>query len=818
MPTVVSLSLAAFMAASAPAAEPTESTQSFDMLLSSAVTYKYGQSRSALLALEKMVQETVGDTEARDLMASKMAAALSAAITPDCKKFLCRQLSLIGSGKHVPALAALLSDDKLGLAARSALERIPGDDAVVAMRTALSKSSGPTALGLIDTLGKRRDAKAVAMIAAFVRDKDPVVAAGAADALGKIGGKEAMELLMKADAEVGGDVLLAVNHALLACADKLAKEGKAALTVDVYKTLTDPERPAHVKLAAFPGLIACRGKKGASLVLDALTGDDAAMQSAAIVSLRTFGGKDLIVAMSKELPGLDPKAQVQIVNAFSERGESAVLPAVQDLLKSDRKEVKTAAVAALGALGDATTVGVLSGLLPDADLGKAAFGSLSRIEAPGVEDAMIAVLQNSSPAEKAQMAAVLRQRDAAGASPALMKAAMDGDAKVRKEALKALGALASASDCDGLIRLLDKPGSVGDMRSVQSTLVALCGRHASVRDSIAKAAERASGPARVSLLSILGKTGGGEALRVLKEALKDPDKGIRTAAIKAVSDWPDAKPLPDLVAFLRAEKELTPKALAFRAFVGLSGKDPSASPDEAGALYTEVMALADRPEDRKTLVGGMGSVPSPDALKLAVSCLGDSRTVNEAALAVVQIAPHLLASHGKEVKAAMGAVLEACELKTVRAKAKDILIQLSKPMNLARSATASSPDGLEKDGNAGGDQAAIDGNPNTYWDEVDNRKLYILQLDFRRAVRATDIAIMGYQHHGYAPRDFEIVCDGKTVKTIVNAEYTNNRLHVSIPPTTFKCLALKITKSYGPSPAIRELEIYNVEPSEGNGN
>jgi len=52
--------------------------------------------------------------------------------TTDCKKFICRQLSLIGSGAEVPVLARLLDDKDLSFAARFALERIPGPEAVAA--------------------------------------------------------------------------------------------------------------------------------------------------------------------------------------------------------------------------------------------------------------------------------------------------------------------------------------------------------------------------------------------------------------------------------------------------------------------------------------------------------------------------------------------------------------------------------------------------------------------------------------------------------------------------------------------------------------
>ena len=67
-----------------------------------------------------------------------------------------------------------------------------------------------------------------------------------------------------------------------------------------------------------------------------------------------------------------------------------------------------------------------------------------------------------------------------------------------------------------------------------------------------------------------------------------------------------------------------------------------------------------------------------------------------------------------------------------------------------------------------------------------------------------------------------MICDGKSVRTIKAAKYDNNVLAVGFPPVTCKNLELKITGSYGASPAIRELQVYNPESdkrqsSENNG-
>ena len=132
--------------------------------------------------------------------------------------------------------------------------------------------------------------------------------------------------------------------------------------------------------------------------------------------------------------------------------------------------------------------------------------------------------------------------------------------------------------------------------------------------------------------------------------------------------------------------------------------------------------------------------------------------------------------------------------------------------NLSLGATATSPDGLEKDGAASGDQAAIDGKPETYWDEADNQKLYRLRVQLPQPSRVVFLRLLGWQQHNYAPKDFEVLCDGKVVKQVANATYKNNWLEVALPPTDCAAVELKITGYYGASPAIRELEIYGKPP------
>src|SRR5436190_2023265 len=77
----------------------------------------------------------------------------------------CRLLALVGTKDSVPTLASLLGDEKLSHMARYGLEPIPDPSVDDALREALGTLRGRPLVGVIGSLGVRRDAKAVEPLA-----------------------------------------------------------------------------------------------------------------------------------------------------------------------------------------------------------------------------------------------------------------------------------------------------------------------------------------------------------------------------------------------------------------------------------------------------------------------------------------------------------------------------------------------------------------------------------------------------------------------------------------------------------------------------
>ncbi len=248
---------ALLLTACVPAAMADDLDRSFDALK----TYDWGSDRAALGAIDKAVAASNGNADAQKALEARLAAVLGTDVSGAAKDYVCRQLSLVGSAASVPALAPLLTDDKLSHMARYALERMSCPVSAKAMRDALAKTKGRVKVGVINSLGVRRDKDSVAALAALTGDSDKEIASAAAAALGSIGTADAAkilgDLLKKAPKELG----LAVSDALLVCAERRLADGKKMEALMIYKSLSKSDQPKHVQLAAKRGLLAAMGKK-----------------------------------------------------------------------------------------------------------------------------------------------------------------------------------------------------------------------------------------------------------------------------------------------------------------------------------------------------------------------------------------------------------------------------------------------------------------------------------------------------------------------------------------------------------------------------
>jgi HEAT repeat protein len=178
---------------------------------------------------------------------AELIAVLKSSASREEKASACRRLALVGTRESVPALAALLGDEALGHMARYALEPIPDVSVDAALREALGKLEGRPLVGVIGSIGVRRDAKAVERLSDLLKDRDAQVVRAAARSLGRIGTDPAVKALESGLSAAAPATRSAFYEGLFRGADALAACGRSADALAIYGKLAQGEAPPQVR-------------------------------------------------------------------------------------------------------------------------------------------------------------------------------------------------------------------------------------------------------------------------------------------------------------------------------------------------------------------------------------------------------------------------------------------------------------------------------------------------------------------------------------------------------------------------------------------
>lgn len=224
-------------------------------LLDKVKAYDWGQSRVALTELSEVIRKAHGNKGELAKIEKALLGVLDSDSKQAGKQYICRELSIIGTEQSVPTLAKMLAGEETSDMARYALERIPGSAVDEALRGALRGSKGNARIGIINSLGQRRDKGAVRNLTRILGRPDEAAAMAAAAALGQIAGSEATAALAEAKDKATAKLQMVVLDAYLKCADQLVADGRKVQALAIYKELQKEGMPKPIRTAALTGML-----------------------------------------------------------------------------------------------------------------------------------------------------------------------------------------------------------------------------------------------------------------------------------------------------------------------------------------------------------------------------------------------------------------------------------------------------------------------------------------------------------------------------------------------------------------------------------
>ncbi|MBI9016261.1 MAG: ThuA domain-containing protein [Phycisphaerae bacterium] len=654
----------------------------FNVILDNVKSYKYGDDDKQLRKLERDVM-TETDPAKLVVMVKGLNDFVVSDATLASKQMACRLLSVVGKESSVNPLVSLLADDKTAGMALYALGTIEGLAVDEALRNALPKVKAEVQIGIINVIGQRKDSYAVeALTKAIGQGKEETVLAGI-NALGHIADHQAAKVLNQFIVDNSDPKIKAAAYdALLRCAESFAANDTDAAS-KAYRLIYETAGSDYLRAAGLNGLLSCSGEKAGKLVVEVLKSGDQAMAIAVLGQVRKSSSVKQLKSYVALMPELQSAVRAQLLSALAETKDPTVLPAIIAAIADPDQRVRLTAIAVLPNVGGVEEIKLLldKTINGSREEQAAARESLKRLRGKKVDAAMLAMLDNAEAAVKIELITAISSRGLSGdlvMLPLIKIAATEASSKVRQEALKALPGFVKAKDFTALVQLILILENDRD-RSLAINVAEAAYRCGDVDMAIVKKSLAVEDVAKkVSIIELAGKLSAANCLEELAEILKSDNPVLKTAVIKALSQWQSDEPIMSLYEIAKNSQVRKDKVLAFRGFVKLIGQN-SNRPGEVSAKYCrDGMAIAETATDKRQVIAAIGQCPAWETFTLAYEYIQSADLANDAAAVTVSIGQKVAGYNPSQVREVIQSIIGNSNIAdNIKNEGKEILKKIA---------------------------------------------------------------------------------------------------------------------------------------------
>jgi HEAT repeat protein len=566
-------------------------------------------------------------------------AALDAREDREVAAFFMTQLQLAGRAESVRPLAKFLMDEDLAKPAAQALQAIGGPEAGRALLKALGPAPAAARLPIVNALGGLRRPEPVKKLLALAVATDEPLRRAARAALANIGDPAAAGVL----ATVGVTASHGERHEApalyLLFARRLAEAGKTAEALKAARTVLDAysgPTEGHVASEALTVVVGTLKEKAMPELLRAVGSPVAGLRDAALELAAPLGGRDATVLWVDKAAVAGPDLQAAIVAMLGRRGDSAALAFVRESLRSPDAAVRLAAIPAAVRLGGETVIPDLFGLAGAEDDNEIAAMKTALLGFDGrkVVPEAVRLLDATPLPGKAALIDILGEKGASGEIERVISLAADPEPATRAAALGALARMAGEGDLPRLVVMLEAASDSDDVLRLQDAVVAAATRDPDRSRRGAALVEFLKGAApgrEAAILRVLPGVGGERALAAAVAKTADADSRVQTAAVFALSQWPDYQAAGELFRIATTSDNKRYRLLAVDGYVRLVGRT-SMTGQRKLALFDDLMAQTFDDADKKAVLAGAAAVREPESLRLLARYL-DNPVLGDAAAA-----------------------------------------------------------------------------------------------------------------------------------------------------------------------------------------
>ncbi|MDO4587918.1 MAG: hypothetical protein Q4C95_11575 [Planctomycetia bacterium] len=620
-----------------------------------------------------------------------------------------KRLAVIGTDAAIPALVAMLPNEKLNFSARYALEAMPGEAVNAALHKAATELTGITGAGVIDSIGVRADATAILTLKSLLeKNPDPLVKKAIFATLGFIANEEAADILLaesKKEADSNFVVWTGLADAMLGCAQILEKAGNIAKATELYDAVVIPSFPVFAqKAGAYHGLL-IRKADAAQMVVEKLSSEKYCCFSGAIKAIREFDEADapaiINAILASDISKLSEDRQVLLIRALGDRKDETSKKLVFEKLL-EVYETETSFPIVLAATKSFKNLGTVDvdrfiqaaggyedkcpeenfseyldvfvqsvAALPKAEFEKTCDFSVYELGGQEIQE-----LNANNQAIKlfCALTKMVELHRVASAAPALVKIAeADGiNPQVRDAALSALSEIVTLDNLNLLVEALN--GETDDAK-VDWILRAACTRlpREDCAAAVVEMYNAADLEEKAKLSTLLKQIGGPTALNRIVEACWNPETVEN--ATKILGEWntpDDILAVADACLKLAKEsKENKYRVRGIRSYIRVP-RQFNLPVDQKIAMSKIAFETAVRPEDKILIFEVFKRIIEVASVNAALS-YADQPEFNDAACDAAIVVAEKIQGTSPELQAAMKTLIEKTQKQEIKDRAQKVL-------------------------------------------------------------------------------------------------------------------------------------------------
>lgn len=450
-------------------------------------------------------------------------------------------------------LASLIHNDSVRDLIIESLIKL-GNKIAPLLQTQMHNADSITKCAILTALGRIGDKENVDILIESLDEYDEKICITALGALAKIGDRKAFKPILKLLGSESSIIRLAAISALnsighpdmeletlklLNDSNPLVREsairiagyfGYPKCLEIVFRSCSDEEE--NVRAAAIENLPFFEDRRSFKIISNAIKIETTKCKIAAVKALKYLEGAQVISLLLKAINDENPWVRINAIRSIAHHQLREAEDSVIEIIKKDNSiPVKVNAIEALGEIGSNSSIPILSEFIEDKnlDLAKAAILSLGKIKVEGAINPLLRVLKSYDENRKMYVLEALKVKDDPDTIEALRWVALtDKDDNVRKQAIDSLAQIGNENSINTLIKLTNEK----ELR--EQAIRALAKQKKENIFVIARALEKNDANIKTAVIDALSRMKSNIATEIIFTAVDDENADVRIAAIKAL--------------------------------------------------------------------------------------------------------------------------------------------------------------------------------------------------------------------------------------------------------------------------------------------